>query len=100
MPPDPPNEAATRLMPPLAACLLEPPLSNILATTLALEGLILFSNNKTAAWLQTKSENDRKELFKKARKLAPEFRDLYKERRQKFLEDRAKVLRDKQLALQ
>ena len=29
------------------------------ATTLALEGLILFSNNKTAAWLQAKSENDR-----------------------------------------
>ena len=52
------------------------------ATTLALEGLILFSNNKTAAWLQAKSENDRKELFRKVRKLAPEFRDLYKERRQ------------------
>ena len=70
------------------------------ATTLALEGLILFSNNKTAAWLQAKSENDRKELFRKVRKLAPEFRDLYKERRQKLLEDRARVLRDKQLALQ
>ena len=83
-------------MAPVFCCFREKPN----ATTLALEGLILFSNNKTAAWLQAKSENDRKELFRKVRKLAPEFRDLYKERRQKLLEDRARVLRDKQLALQ
>ena len=70
------------------------------ATTIALEGLVLFSNNKTAQWLNEKSLEDREALFKKARKIAPEFKDLYKQRRRKLLEDRAKVLRDKQLALQ
>lgn len=61
---------------------------------------MLFSNNKTAQWLNEKSFEDREALFKKARKIAPEFKDLYKQRRRKLLEDRAKVLRDKQLALQ
>ena len=36
------------------------------ATTLSLEGIILFSNNKTATWLQDKSPKE-KELFQKAR---------------------------------
>ena len=70
------------------------------ATTLSLEGLILFSNNKTASWLSTKSVKEREELFKKARKLAPEFRQQYKKRREKLLEDRSKILREKQMALQ
>ena len=70
------------------------------ATTVALEGLVLFSNNKTAEWLHEKSPEDREAIFKRARKIAPEFRDLYKQRRKKLLEDRAKVLRDKQLAVQ
>ena len=70
------------------------------ATTLSLEGLILFSTNKTAAWLMSKSQEEKEELFKKARSLASDFRALYKQRRVKLLEDRAKVLQDKQLALQ
>jgi len=70
------------------------------ATTVALEGLVLFSNNKTAEWLHEISPEDREAIFKRARKIAPEFRDLYKQRRKKLLEDRAKVLRDKQLAVQ
>ena len=65
-----------------------------------MEGLILFSNNKTASWLSTKSVKEREELFKKARKLAPEFRQQYQKRREKLLEDRSKILRDKQMALQ
>ena len=60
---------------------------------------MLFSNNKTAQWLNEKSFEDREALLKKARKIAPEFKDLYKQRRRKLLEDRAKVLCDKQLAL-
>ena len=48
----------------------------------------------------SKSQEEKEELFKKARSLAPDFRALYKQRRVKLLEDRAKVLRDKQLALQ
>ena len=39
-------------------------------------------------------------MFTKARKIAPEFKDLYKFRRKQLLEDRAKVLHGKQLALQ
>ena len=37
------------------------------ATTLSLEGIILFSNNKTATWLQDKSPKEKEELFQKAR---------------------------------
>ena len=70
------------------------------ATTLALEGIILFSNNKTARWLREKSTEDREILFAKARKIGPEFKSLYKLRRKQLLEDRAKVLREKQVALQ
>ena len=70
------------------------------ATTLALEGIILFSNNKTARWLREKSTEDREVLFAKARKIGPEFKSLYKLRRKQLLEDRAKVLREKQIALQ
>ena len=70
------------------------------ATTIALEGIILFSNNKTAQWLHEKSPQDREAIFKRARKVAPEFKDLYKQRRRQLLEDRSKVLHDKQLALQ
>ena len=70
------------------------------ATTLTLEGIILFSNNKTARWLQEKSTEDREMLFAKARKRGPEFKSLYKLRRKQLLEDQAKVLREKQIALQ
>ena len=70
------------------------------ASTIALEGIILFSNNKTAQWLHEKSPQDREAIFKRARKVAPEFKDLYKQRRRQLLEDRSKVLHDKQIALQ
>ena len=70
------------------------------ATTLSLEGIILFSNNKTATWLHNKSPEEKEELFRKARKLAPEFKQMYTSRRQQLLEDRAQVLKEKQLALQ
>ena len=69
------------------------------ATTLALEGIILFSNNKTARWLREKSTRDREMLFAKARKIGPEFKSIsYKE--SQLLEDQANVLREKQIALQ
>ena len=60
----------------------------------------MFSNNKTAQWLRDKSPEEREIWFTKARKIAPEFKDLYKFRRKQLLEDRAKVLHGKQLALQ
>ena len=53
------------------------------ATTLCLEGMILFANNKTSRWLDSKSQEERQDLLKKARIVAPEFKKLYRMRRQK-----------------
>lgn len=50
------------------------------ATTLALEAHILFSNNKTAAWLATKSESETKAFLTAARKLAPQHKHKFKQR--------------------
>ena len=65
------------------------------ATTLCLEGMILFANNQTSHWLDSKPAEEKQDLFKKARSLAPEFKQLYKLRRQKLLEERSKMLRAK-----
>ena len=70
------------------------------ASTLSLEGIILFTNNKTASWLQMKSSEEREQLFRQAKKLAPEFKELYRSRRQQLLVDRARILREKQFAIQ
>ena len=70
------------------------------ATTLSIEALILFSSNKTGAWLERKAPEEKEALFRKVRRLAPEFKELYKQRQKGLLEDKAKVLRAKQLALQ
>ena len=47
------------------------------ATTLCLEGMILFANNQTSHWLDSKSVEEKQDLLKKARSLAPEFKQLY-----------------------
>ena len=51
------------------------------ATTLSLEAMIMFANNKTASWLNTKTLKEREELMKKAQSISPEFKQLYKIRR-------------------
>ena len=70
------------------------------ATTLSLEAMILFSNNKTMNWLASKSPEEVKYLLQAARKIAPEFRKLYKERKQNILEQRIEALHAKQHALE
>ena len=70
------------------------------ASTLCLEGMILFANNKTSKWLDSKSPEERQELFKKARAIAPEFKELYRMRRVSMLEERSKMLQAKQLELE
>ena len=70
------------------------------ATTLCLEGMILFANNKTSRWLYSKSPEERHDLLKKARDIAPEFKQLYKVRRLTMLEERSKMLQAKQLELE
>ena len=62
--------------------------------------MILFANNQTSHWLDSKSVEEKQDLFKKARSLAPEFKQLYKLRRQKLLEERSKMLQAKQLQLE
>ena len=69
------------------------------ATTLSLEAVILFSNNKTAKWLQSKTAEEKEELFHKARHCAVEFQKLYRERKQILQEERAQIWKSKQAAL-
>ena len=70
------------------------------ATTLSLEAMIMFTNNKTASWLNTKTSKEKEELMRKARSLTPEFKKLYNSRRQKLLAERAKLLQAKRLQLE
>ena len=70
------------------------------ASTLALEAMVLFSNNKTAKWLQSKTKAEVAELMQKAREVAPEYKRLYNERRKKLQEERIQLLKAKQKELQ
>ena len=70
------------------------------ATTLSLEAMILFSNNKTMNWLTSKSPEEVQHLLQTARKIAPEFRRLFKERKQNILEACIRALHEKQHALE
>ena len=47
------------------------------ASILSLEAMILFSNNKTAKWLNEKSEAERLKLLQKARACGPELKNQY-----------------------
>ena len=69
-------------------------------TTMSLEAMILFSNYKTMKWLTSKSPEEVQHLLQAARKVAPEFRRLFKERKQSILEARIRALHEKQHALE
>ena len=60
----------------------------------------MFTNNKTASWLNSKTEKEREEIMRQARSITPEFKRLYKNGRQKLLEERAKLLQAKKLQLE
>ena len=62
------------------------------ASTIAIESIILFSQNKTRKWIEKKSEAERKQLFQAARKLTPQFRKKYKDRRREIQQYRANVI--------
>lgn len=66
------------------------------ATTMSLEAIVMFSNNKTAKWIQSKTVEERKQLFKQAREKGPKFRQIFKARRLALLEERARLVREKQ----
>ena len=60
----------------------------------------LFTNNKTASWLNSKTQTEIKQLLQRARSAAPEFKRLYQERRMQMLQERSQLLQAKQRALQ
>ena len=55
---------------------------------------------KTAAWLNSKTQTEIKELLQRARSAAPEFKRLYQEQRMQMLEEQSQLLQAKQHALQ
>ena len=50
------------------------------ASTIALEGMILFANNKTTAWLQSKMQEERKAITDLARQSADKLKKKFQER--------------------
>ena len=61
------------------------------------EVVILFSNNKTAKWLLSKTAEEKEELFHKARR-AIKLQKLYREQKQILQEERAQIWKSKQAA--
>ena len=68
------------------------------ASTVAIESLILFSQNKTREWLGKKTNAERARLFQAARKLTPKFRKKYKERKQEIQQYRASIIQARRKA--
>ena len=68
--------------------------------TVALEGIVLFSNNATRDCLNGKSEEDRGRIFEAARQLAPSFRSAFKKRRAEIWSYQQQVLAEKQKKLE
>lgn len=54
------------------------------ANTIALEAMIMYSQNKTGAWLQKKSEEEQGKLLQAARNLVPIVKEKFKSRRQEI----------------
>ena len=69
------------------------------ASTAAIEGMILYANNKTAAWLEGHSASDRDQLFQKARELSPSMYQIFRLRRRDMISARAAALQRKQKEL-
>jgi len=70
------------------------------ATMLSLEAMVMFPSNKTMKWLNSKSPEEAQYLLQSARKMAPEFKRLFKQRKQAILEERIRALHEKQHALE
>ena len=51
-------------------------------------------------WLDSKSQEERQDLLKNSRIIAPEFKQLYRMRRQRMLEEKSKMLQAKQVQLE
>ena len=66
------------------------------ATHIALESLLLYSHNKTSAWLQSQPPNEREKLLKAARSLSQTQRTKFQKRREEVLIKRQDGVRRKE----
>ena len=64
--------------------------------TVAVEGLLMFSNNQTASWLSNKTEEEREELMTMAMHAAPAFRLAFKDRQRAIQTARMEQLKKKE----
>ena len=70
------------------------------ATTIALEGMILYANNKTRSWLDTKKAEEKSEILKIATKLTPAYKKLFNQRREAIRQYVAQTLKEKQAEIE
>ena len=66
------------------------------STTIAIESLVLFSNNKTRKWLEKKSDSEKAKLFQAARKLGPKFKQKYKIRKEEIQKHRRNIMEERE----
>lgn len=66
------------------------------ASLVAMEGLILFANNKTSSWLSQLSPEERKAIFTAASSSSSLHRAMYKKRKAEIVSARLKVLKEKE----
>ena len=66
------------------------------ADTVALEGMILFANNKTATWLHSLPPSEQEQLVDVARRTAPSARQQFKDRQAAIRDHRLAELKRKQ----
>ena len=66
---------------------------------IAMEGVILFKQNKTGDWLKTKTDEEKKEIFKACIKLGREQRQVCHSRKLLIAQHREKRLQDREKAI-
>ena len=66
---------------------------------IAMESMILYKSNKTSEWLKTKSDEEKREMFKGCIKLGRQQRMIYKQRKQQICLHREETLKLREEAL-
>ena len=66
------------------------------ATTVAVEALIMWANNKPSKWLENLSDSERAERFEEARANVIPIKERMKARRKQILDERKKKMQEKQ----
>ena len=65
----------------------------------AMEGIILFKQNKTGEWLKSKSDVEKKHILETCIKLGREQRQVCQQRKQEVLEHYQKQLQEREKAI-